>query len=62
MGHPDRFGLKTKINFKNKVKSDGQECPFHTAIAACWDSRFLTGLSARFGMTSFFSAILLAAG
>jgi hypothetical protein len=33
-----------------KVKGNGQECPFHTSGGA--NSRFLTGLGARFGMTS----------
>jgi hypothetical protein len=33
---------------KIKVKGSGQECPLHTGNV---NSRFLTGLGARFGMT-----------
>ena len=35
----------------SKVKGNGQECPFHTSSDGA-NSRFLTGLGARFGMTS----------
>jgi hypothetical protein len=38
----------------SKVKGGGQECPSHTGAGAAY-SRFLTGLSARFGMTSLIS-------
>jgi len=43
------------VSLKVKVKSSGQECPLHTGKA---NSRFLTGLSARFGMTLFWWMVL----
>jgi len=44
------------VKSNNKVKGNGQECPFHTSFVSfgvCGsgrDGRFLTGLSVRFGM------------
>ena len=42
-GEVQRYG-------KVKVKGNGRECPFHTSSDGA-NSRFLTGLGARFGMT-----------
>jgi hypothetical protein len=53
-------GVKVKI----KVKGNGQECPFYTCscpspfVALLGDSRFLTGLGARFGMTMSYGGFL----
>src|SRR5580700_11547781 len=41
-----------KLRGKIKIKGDGQECPSHTGAVLARQSRFLTGLGARFGMTS----------
>src|ERR1700733_6860360 len=45
MGHPACVKVRVKI----KVKGNGPECPFHPSRSG--DSRFLTELGARFGMT-----------
>jgi len=40
----------------SKVKGNGQECPFHTSSDGA-NSRFLTGLGARFGMTKIWDGL-----